>query len=156
MSSTVSTVGTTPLHRVIKQIHGALPASLVGLLVANLKQMAAAGENLFGTMSSGSDIFAVVIEELQEFWAAEYHVDVRFRHAFSCELDKHKSAFLLTQICPRSCLFGDNEHMGKTSAQCKRHGVDCTIPHIRIGAAGFSCQSRASCNPSRASNVGRG
>lgn len=144
-----------PLRSTIARAHAQLSPSVVATLVRNLQVLAAYGDNSFGTLSSGTDIISIVIRELVGFWFDQYGIDLQVRQAFACESHKDKLAFLDQYVEAGACLFADNTHMSGMAACCKRHQQpECVIPHVRIGFAGFSCQSRSALNNSRSLNAG--
>jgi site-specific DNA-cytosine methylase len=147
----------TPLQRVIRLMHKRLSATVVNALTSNLRLLAKCKHNCFGTLSSGSDVFAVVIRDLAAFWSAEYGITIEIKQAFACESHKVKASFITTNIDADSadaCVFIDNAKMSGCKAYCSRHDNMCAVPHVRTGGAGFSCQSRSSANNKRTSHVG--
>ena len=110
---------------------------------------------MFGTLSSGTDMFAIVLNELVDFWETEYDVQLWQYHSFACESDAAKAAFLNSQLAEPTCIFLDNADLSGSKAPCLRHGNDgCVVPHSRMGAAGFTCKSRSSLNVNRSLHKG--
>ena len=68
-------------------MHVKLPVALVRELTRNLKRLRAAGLCRLGTLSPGTDICMNVVEQLVEYWQAQYDIKVPFTRAFAVEAD---------------------------------------------------------------------
>ena len=91
---------------------------------------------------------------------AESDVAFGFDHAFVCEIDKHKRAWLAdvaNSFVARGapCIFDDVTTLHTGLSRCSQHNDFCRVPHPHIFTCGFSCKFVSHCNTGASSSEKR-
>ena len=109
----------------------------------------------FGSMCSGSDIPALVMQHFASFCQDFYHIEPTFRHQFACEKDDQKRAFIAEVHPDVVHLFRDVHDMCRPTAFDVKKNTDVLTPCCDVLAAGFPCQDSSALNPHSSSDANR-
>ena len=120
-----------------------------------------------GSLCTGSAGDAVALDELEQALQAE-DIDIIFRHAFFCEIDKRKRDVWCKEVhqvlqgvddpMELPCAFDDCETLGTSKATCTMHqqaGKPCGLPDaLDLLTAGFICKDLSNANSNKANLKG--
>ena len=109
----------------------------------------------FGSMCSGSDIPAIVMQHFAAFCEDFYQIDTKYRHQFSCEKDEQKRSFISEVHPDVGHLFRDVHEMCAPMAFDVKKNSDVLTPCCDVLAAGFPCQDCSALNPHASSDANR-
>ena len=70
-----------------------------------------------GTLCSGCDLIAHVLDCFATYWSETWGFGISFRHAFACEIDPQRQEFLRRTWDPE-CIFDDITKMNQEKAYC--------------------------------------
>ena len=103
------------------------------------------------SICSGGEVDAFCFRSMYDSYQSR-GINVRFKHAFSCEVQKKLHAWIteVLKVCgdEGGCLFHRAEDMGKDVEMCAKHQKLCPVPDADIVISGTSCK-----DISKASNV---
>ena len=105
-----------------------------------------------GTLFSGTDVCAKVLQSLASFWEHEYHVKIKFEMLFQCELDWDKQQFLQAEFPECPILFEDASQIREPRVWNLKTKQYVRLPSVDILLGGPSCKSRSPLNPDAASH----
>ena len=116
------------------------------LLALSSRPIAPSMELMWASVNPGSEVALFVLDAIQQSYA-QRGIQLRFKHAFSCEVNHDWISGVFHEIgAVKGCVFERAEHLAEGHATCLTHGRQCIVPHADIIIAGASCRdfSRAS------------
>jgi site-specific DNA-cytosine methylase len=102
------------------------------------------GQLSIGTGCSGTDIVIHAIQLVLQSWITKFGIDIRLKHAMSCESSIYKQQFILDHFQPQH-LFPDL-HLLHGSQVADMNGTPVVLPHLHIWACGIECDSISGLN----------
>ena len=133
------------LQQAIRKWHDAFQTRTLRILIERLKEL---GSITIGTACSGTDVVVYILEELNQFWQAEFQTGLKMSQAFACESNKDIANFIHTQFPDCPAVINDIVHLGSDYAPTM-DGKRVRMQSVDIYVCGFSCKNRAKCNPRR-------
>ena len=98
---------------------------------------------VWGSICSGSEVMVLVLMALTCAYA-ELGVQLKFKHAFSCENMPAKQQWIRSLFqeleVADGCVFERAEDMGGKRAYCVKHKALCPVPSVDLLVTGTSCK----------------
>eukprot|EP00959_Pyramimonas_sp_CCMP1952_P335682 7028912-Pyramimonas_sp.AAC.1 len=124
-----------------------------GMLAGAIKRCALRfhGKLAVGSLCTGTDVAAKVMDALSEFVCTEYEVDLAFVQVLQCESDPDKQNFLKAHSLADMMVSKVSDLIQGPKALDLLTDTEMIIPHVDVVASGFPCTSRTpvSCNSAK-------
>ena len=153
----------TPIGKAVEMYHEKMPSSTKRKYLSSMREgirkgvhsssTASGSEDVsIGSACSGSEIAYICMEVILNCICNILGLTAGIRHAFACESNPGKRAFIQAQFQPVH-VFGDVAELTQRTAMCFVKNAPVQVPWCFFFLAGFSCKSRSSVSSKSAANV---